>query len=359
MATDFERALGVLESQDGDISRELVASLSGATWSESKLFVALLDKVSPERRCELMLRLGSYADESFELDFADIFRQSLTHVDPNVRRCAIEGLWEDARPSLADALVRLLDHDPDASVRAAAASALGRFVFMSECDELDERRCAAVRASLERVIADGGEEIAVVRRAVEAIAFINDDEVRAIVGQAYASSDVQMRESAITAMGRSADPCWADMVLDELDADSLAIQLQAVRACGELQLKSAAEQIIQFAKGPDRELQTTAIWSLGQIGGRRSKQVLERWIESGDEKLSAAAEEALSELELGTASLDLMLYDPDQSDYVVHDLAEDQDEADLDPFDEDVSDEEDDDASEQDQEWPDEFLEIG
>ena len=48
---------------------------------------------------------------------------------PEVRRLAIEGLWEDERLDLMRRLITLLESDPSDMVRAAAATSLGRYVY--------------------------------------------------------------------------------------------------------------------------------------------------------------------------------------------------------------------------------------
>ena len=55
---------------------------------------------------------------------------------------AIDGLWEDNRPTLVGPLVNLATNDPVAEVRAAAAIALGRFVLLGALGEISEARAA-------------------------------------------------------------------------------------------------------------------------------------------------------------------------------------------------------------------------
>ena len=93
------------------------------------------------------------------------------------------------------------------------------------------------------------------RRAVESISYINDDPVRRIIDRAYSDSDPHMRESAVFAMGRSADIIWADTVLAELQSKSPAMRYEAARATGELQLKRAVPALTKMAEEDDPDLQ--------------------------------------------------------------------------------------------------------
>jgi HEAT repeat protein len=289
-----------------------------------------------------------YAEESFELDFTAIFRRLLAHDDPLIRRTAVEGLWEDESRSLVEPIVNLLLRDPDPAVRAAAATSVGRFVYMAECDELDPRRCGQVRQALEQVIANPDEAIQVRRRAVESIAYVNDDFVRRIIDRAYSDSDPEMRESAVFAMGRSADLVWADTVLVELESKTPSIRYEAARSSGELQLKRAVPMLIKLADAEDPDLQFMSIWALGQIGGERAQAALQRLANSPEPAISQAAAEALDEIEFATRPLDLMAHDMDELELAETELRAEAYEDDL----------TEDDVNEEDAEWSDEVLDV-
>jgi hypothetical protein len=347
MSAEFEAALRELADEETPLTRDMLAMLSGPTRSECQALVDCLSGVSEERRREAVVRMVSHAEENFELDYADLFRCCLDDADPIVRRHAVEGLWEDEGTDLADPFLRMLSYDPDVEVRAAAATALGRFVFLAECEEVDQRCGAVVRDCLQRVIFDEEEEIEVTRHAVESIAYINDDEVRRIINWAYGHEDIRMRESAVFAMGRSAEPWWAETVLAELRDGPPSMRFEAARACGELGLEPAVGQLIELAAYPDGEVQEIALWALGQIGNKRARSALERYAGGDDEAVAAAARDALDELEFSSWSFDLMVHVLEGSDVGDGDTlgAGGVDEPDGDEPDS--------------EEWPDDFLEIG
>ncbi len=201
---------------------------------------------------------------------------------------------------------------------------LGRFVFLAECDELDTPRMAKIRQALERAIEDPQEDSEVIRRAIESISYINDERVRGIIDRAYEQGDSRMRESAVFAMGRSADLIWSETVLEELQDTSAAMRYEAARACGELQLKRAVGPLIRLVQDPDREIQGMAIWSLGQIGGERARMALERFAESDDALLSTAALEALDELEFAVRPMDLLVHEADETGYTEFEIMDEE-----------------------------------
>lgn len=350
MSSEFDRALDRVRDESHPLSRETIFGLSDPTRAEAEAFALCIAQLSGERRRELVAKMVESAEESFELELAALFRACLADADAAVRRFAVEGLWEDERPGLLGGLLTMLETDPDAGVRAAVAMALGRFVYMAEGDELDERRANKLRVGLERVIENPNEDLEVVRRAIESIAYMNDQRVRAFIDRAYGHPDNRMRESAVFAMGRNADPMWTETVLTELQDGTPAMRYEAARASGEMQLRRAVGALIKMTREPNVELQTMAIWALGQIGGERSERLLERLAAGEDEVLRAVAGEALEEARFAARSMEIFVHDMDAVEFVEEQPSSDGME------DEDGLDEDDDEADDDD--WDDDYLDI-
>jgi HEAT repeat protein len=125
-----------------------------------------------------------------------------------------------------------------------------------------------------------------------------------------------MRVSAIFAMGRSADARWAPQVKQELFSPNSEMRYEAARACGELQLSDTVTELRELAEDVDPEVQEAALWALGQIGGDKARQILERYCASDSEAIRTAAEAALDELEFLHGDLsslfDRLEKEPDQ-----------------------------------------------
>jgi HEAT repeat protein len=351
MPSEFERILEKVRDESHPLSRETVLGLSDPTRVEAEAFALCIAQLSGERRRELLARMAEAAEESFELEFSTLFRVCLADADAAVRHTAVEGLWEDERPGLLGNLLTMLETDPDASVRAAVAIALGRFVYMAEGDELDDGRASRLRAALERVIEDPNEDLEVTRRAIESISYINDDRVRAIIDRAYEHSDMRMQESAVFAMGRNADPLWIEMVLTEMQDGTPTLRYEAARASGEMQLRRAVGMLIKMTREPDVELQLVAIWALGQIGGERAERLLERLAAGDDDVLSTAATDALEEAQFAVRPLDMFVHDIDDVEFIEEQLSSDgmEDEYGLAENDDDEADDG----------WDDDYLDIG
>ena len=318
MASLFDRAVEAILSSDKDLDESLVQGLSDASRSQARAFRSQIARCSTARRQDLFRRMVDLAERRFELDFVWLFRACLEDDDATVRRLCIEGLWEDERPDLAPRLVDRLLNDSDVDVRAAAASALGRFVYMAEGDELEPDLGARIRVALESVIMQG-EDIEVIRRAVESMGFINDARARAIIEDAYEHDAQSMRESAMFAMGRSGDSYWGDTIMMELRAAAPAMRYEAARAAGEVMHRPAVTRLIELVDDPVAEVRSMAVWALGQIGGKRARAVVERLLDGPDEVLAAAAEDALSELEFAAGTMEMFVHEFSDDDTLILD----------------------------------------
>jgi len=252
--------------------------------------------LSAERRSAVARHLVDIAESNFEVNFAPVFRLALVDAESAVRQAALDGLWEEDDPVLIPTLVKMMQGDPSAEVRAAAASVLGHHVYLGEIEQIPADKIAPALSALRAIIASAAEPRPVRCRAVEALSFSSADDVPGIIRQAYASPDEAMRVSAVFAMGSSADEQWIDTVISELEAQLPAMRYEAARAAGELEARNAVPTLARLLDDPDAEVQGMAVWALGQIGGERAKKLLNEIAGGDDESLAEAAVEALEEM---------------------------------------------------------------
>jgi len=267
-----------------DLNKKDIAALE-AVWPE----------VPVERRRGFIHDLGEISEANFEVMFEAVFRLGLEDEDGEVRAASIRNLWEVEEPDLIAPLIELRRHDPDSNVRAAAASALGRFVYLGELEEIPEAQARRVEDELLATFR-GQDDLEVRRRALEAIGFSARPEVAGLIREAYASAEPKLRVSAVFAMGRSADPQWASQVCAELEDGTPEMRFEAARAAGELEIAQAVPGLEQLIEDGDPQVREAAIWSLGQIGGDRAQQVLTDLLEEADEDEQDFIQEALDNL---------------------------------------------------------------
>lgn len=254
-------------------------------------------RLSPAQRQKLVAALVEQAEDHPLYDFRAIFRWLLSDPDPFVRARAIHGLWEDESPSLIAPLLHMLEHDPDAMVREAAAIGLGKYVLAGELGDLPMREVTPIVDALVRVVQNPNEALDVRRRALESVAYVDEPHIRDLIEAAYYHEDSRMQASALFAMGRSGNTRWASFVLAELESPDPALRYEAALAAGDLELADAIRPLSRLVQEDDLEVQLAAIEALGRIGGPEAERVLLELLDHENDAIAEAAEDALAELQ--------------------------------------------------------------
>jgi len=325
-----EDTLKNLKNEAEPISVAGLFALSGLDRAELAPVRSTWDTLSADRRQTAIRHLVDIAEDNFEVDFSAIFRLGLSDQEPGVRAAALEGLWEDDDAALITPILQLLT-DPIETVRVAAAGALGRFVYAGELEDIPANKVAPVIKALKASYANPAETLDVRRRALEALGFLGYDEVGKLIQQGYQDAALPMRLSAVFAMGRSADDeRWGETVVRELNSSEPEMRFEAARACGELEYTPAVRRLAELLDDVDENVQQAAVWSLGQIGGDKARQLLQAILQSDAEHLHEDAEAALDELEFKGNNLDftLMDFEDDDEDEWVLDQEIDEDDED-------------------------------
>jgi HEAT repeat protein len=325
----LEQTLRNLANLDEPISVAALYALSELDKTQLEQVKVAWNTLPAERRAAAMQHLVDLGDDSFEVDYNAMFRVGLHDPDPAVRAEAINGLWEDVDPALIAPLLRLLQTDDSEAVRAAAAGALGHFVYEGELEELDQAKVKPIIMALKAAYRDLSQPIEVRRRALESLGFLSDDDTSELITQAYHHATDRLKLSAVFAMGRSLDAeRWGSIVAEELAAPNPAMRYEAARAAGELEYAPAVRQLGELLDDVDEEVQLVAVWSLGQIGGQKARQLLLAVLDSDAEHLHEGAEDALAELEFKADNLDFKMFDfddEDEEDWVLDENPDDED----------------------------------
>lgn len=273
-----------------------IAQLSGLAGPDLLLFRSTWEGLAVEQRRDLLQRLEELAEDSPELIFDPIFLLALGDADKDIRLGAIEGLTDNRERGTLELLLRLLSQDPEEEVRAAAAQALGTFALMAALGELRPARAEQLAGALLAAARSTKEPLEVRRRALESVAAIAGAEVKSLIRQAYYEGEEKEKASALHAMGRSLDPEWAPLLVEELESANPEFRYEASTALGEMALEEAVEPLTRALDDEDFQVQLGAIQALGQIGGPEAKAALQGALRHEDERLSEAAKEALAEL---------------------------------------------------------------
>ena len=311
MAQELDELLSILMDEDQLLPIDELSALSDLDTRQLDRFSSCWQSLSPLRRRTLLATLGQQADEHVELLFDSINCLGLDDPDPTIRKIAIGNLWESTDPSLPAAFLTALNEDSSIIVRAAAADALGRFVLLTELEDDSLTESDQIVDDLLRTIRDGASS-ELHRACVKSLGFSSREEAQAIIADAYLSEDEDLVQSALIAMGRSANPVWRPEILQELLHPSPLIRAEAARAAGELELHDAAQSLVELLEDVSDEVIHIAIWSLGQLGGDVARTAItDIQASAPDPETVKKADEALEHLAFLEGTPDLLIYDFD------------------------------------------------
>jgi hypothetical protein len=294
---DFAGALGQLADPSRPPHVALLAELSGPTRADVALWRSTWPTIDVARRRWLCEHMAAAAEADFALHYDPLFVVALDDPQAEVRAAAVEALWENEDPHLADRFCELLVSDTDAAVRAQSASALAPFVRLAEMEELPEPLGRRLIAALVDAARDPGEDMDVRRRATESVGFVDSPEVRALIEEHVEAPERALVAGALVAMGRAGRKRWEPYVLEYIEAPDPLLRFAAAQAAGEMGTRRAVPLLLPLAEGDDIEIQLTAIWALGEIGGRQARRALQGLV-TDDDEVQAAIDDALSMVDL-------------------------------------------------------------
>lgn len=306
---DIFEFLSTIAEEDKPLPIEGLDTISDMSREEHAAFLDVWSNLGAPRRRELVQLLGQQADERIELNFELINRTGLQDDDQAVRQTAILNLWECEDPDLAVIYLESLRNDSSDDVRIAAANALGRYVLLGELEEISADLLHDIEDEL-LTIMDSEKFSLLQQTCVEALGYSSRTESEEVIERAYQAEDPDTKRSAIIAMGRSYNPRWETQVMVEMLSPYPELRAEAARAAGELELRGAVDSLIELLEDVHKDVQKTAIWSLGQIGGDRAEEALlaaQEIIE--EESLLGPIDDALDHLAFLKGSPDFALLD--------------------------------------------------
>ena len=212
-----------------------------------------LSLMTEEEKLELVRKLSEA--EEWQESFEQVYTHLMDDDSARVREEAIGALWYVADLQHMEPLMRRAENDPSDEVRGRAVSVLGIYVYegvvnMSE----EEPRYQAVWRFLLDLANDPDESLFVRRMAIEALSFADDDEVNDLIEWAYEHASMEVRMSAIFAMGRSQQVRWHETILAEMDSEEFQLRQEAINAAGEARLAEATPRLRVLASHPNQEV---------------------------------------------------------------------------------------------------------
>lgn len=284
--TSLQSVLDALLDESRELTSQHLYRLSDLEEEEIQELEAVWDEVPLQQRRSLLEDLEELTAQDMVLSYEHVCRTFVKDDDPLVRLPAVRILWEFEAPDLIPLFVDLMETDPEVGVRSSAASALGRFVYLGEVEELAQEQLRLVVRRLLDVI-EGFDHPLVRRRALESLGYSSHDRVPTLIEEAFTSGDDEWIASALFAMGRSADPNWRGEVLGRLDDLNPNIRFEAVRAAGELELDDASPTLLELLDDPSDSVRLASIWALSQVGGQGVRASLNALLRDTEDEVEA------------------------------------------------------------------------
>ena len=330
----------------------LLYQFSDMPSDDRKVLATAWSSIPVIRRRAVLQDLLELAEHDDLLMFEEIGRIALEDSDADCQVSGISMLLEAEDPKLIPSFLTLLeDADKAEFVRAAAANALGFYVYLGELEEIKTDIHHKIEDALLLAYAKDPSDL-VQRRALESLGYSCREEVPPLLRYASAKDSEEWLESALFAMGRSADKQWEALVLEHLDHENPEVKGQAIHAAGELSLSSARVRLLRkLDREKDEYLRSELIWALSQIGGEGIEEKFEQLLaKTDDDDEASLLEEALDMLNFTNEVADFELmevgYDHDHDS-----LSEDDEEAEPWEEDEDEDDEYEETEDFDDDEW--------
>lgn len=305
----LSKTLDFLHDETSILAEVDFTALSDLNQEGVRHFQHTWDQLSSNRREDLIRRLGEIAQERIELDFEAINRFALSDSIAAIRQMAIENLWECEEPELAKSFIESLSSDPDPGVRSAAASALGKFIYLGELERIspdllrksEDTLLTSVREDLSPVVRD---------RALESLGYSSLSEVVYLIEDAYDSELDDTRIAALVAMRRSADDSWSEHVLSEVQNSNPAMRAEVVRAIGELEIQEGLDALLELLGDENLEVIRASIWALSELGGNEAREAISMMLEyAEDEQDIELLEDALDNLVFVDSTRDILAFD--------------------------------------------------
>ncbi len=198
------------------------------------------------------------------LQFNSFFRYLLADPEPLVRKTALEGLGIDVNLGVISEILSLLIAETNLTVRKAAVRTIGQFLLTSELQSWSNEVKRDLLLPLLQILESSQEPLELQCCAIESIGFSSDVDARYALEHSFVSEIDDIRVSTLKAMGKSSDQNWESYVLEAFDDLTLKVKIAALRAAGELQLKSFLDiclTIIEYERAVALRLE--AIRTLG------------------------------------------------------------------------------------------------
>ncbi|MGH2581390.1 MAG: HEAT repeat domain-containing protein, partial [Anaerolineales bacterium] len=172
----FDELIVALRDEANPFPARYLYRLSGLEGEELGLIRRVWPQLSFQRRLGVLEDLELLAESNTVMQFDAVNRMALNDEEPELRIVAIRALWPSEQPDLAQTFLDILKQDEDAEVRAQAAAALGRYVYLGEISRIPASNLKDIETELLRVM-DSDSASVIRQNALESLGYSGREEV--------------------------------------------------------------------------------------------------------------------------------------------------------------------------------------
>jgi len=296
---NINEAINALIDETKPFPPALLYTFSDLNADDIRILKAAWPSLPLMRRRTLLEDLIDMAERDNLMMFEEVGKVALEDDDADVLISAIDLLFQAEDSRLIPTFLRFLQNvSLNERVRAAAANALGPYIYLGEVEKIRPKLLQNIVEVLLNIYANDLSDL-VRRRVLESLGYSSHAAVPELLRAAYFRPEVAWQESAMFAMGKSADDQWQSFVLANLEHENLKVRLQAIHAAGELTLYAARQTLLRMLNQEykNEELRHELVWALSQIGGEGIEAAFYRLMDRiDDEEELTLIEDALDEL---------------------------------------------------------------
>ena len=242
---------------------------------------------------DTVVELRTVAESDRSLEFDALFIAALSFPAPEVRIEGVRALSNGGSLKIAQALLKVLEQDDAADVRAAASESFHAFAEPSQARNIPKTTFSRIASALRLAASD--DERVVRGKALKSLAAMRDEEAPDLIDAMFdeAIDDPEMMSDVLLAMGESGDRAWLPTIEDAFYSNDARVRISAVLAFGNIANDDDVEGLAEPFDDHVLEVQMATVQALGNIGTPQAREMLSLAVSSSEPDIQQMAQTAL------------------------------------------------------------------
>ena len=282
------------EGSDGDAGvSDVLRELSGIDDKQARSMAQAWRVWQLSDVLDTVVELRTVAESDRSLEFDALFIAALSFPAPEVRIEGVRALSNGGSLKIAQALLKVLEQDDAADVRAAASESLHALAEPSQARNIPKTTSSRIASALRRAASD--DERSVRGKALISLAAMRDEEAFDLIDAMFdeAIDDPEMMSDVLLAMGESGDRAWLPTIDDAFYSNDARVRISAVLAFGNIANDDDVDGLAEPFDDHVLEVQMATVQALGNIGTPQAREMLSLAVSSSEPDIQQMAQTAL------------------------------------------------------------------